>query len=756
MRRRRLALVASLCLALSAACSKNPEATRDDHLARGDALVAQHRLSDAVIEYRTAVQTDPKSVVARQKLAEAYVRTNDLGSAMGEYVRAADLAPNDALLHLRAGQFLLLAGRYEDAKTRAEQVLALQPTNVEALILKGNAFAGLKSFDRAMDEIETAIQADPSAGIGYSVMGILQMSKGKTAEAEKAFQKALAVSPKDLNAHLALANLYWASNRQKEAEQVIKSALTVDPRSVQVNRALVMILMGTGRKAEAEAPAKVVAESASGNAGWFALAEYYVTAGRLPDAKAVLQKLIADPASASRARLRLASVNLQAGDRAEAYRLVGEVLATEKTNVAALVGKANLQFSEGKLADASTTIRAALQADPASFSAHYQHGVILAAENKDDEAVGAFKAAIQSNPAFAPADVELARLSLRAGRPAEAVQYAQAAVDAMPGYANGQLLLARAHLANRNTKAAEMPLRVLAANFPRLPVVQVEVGRLLAATGDEAHARAAFQAALATDPAMYGAIEGLAILDVKQKRPDAARARVEAAIKAAPNQAALQILAARTYATTGDNAAAEAALKRALSIDPNDLVAYQLLGGLYMQQSKLPQATEEFRRIAERQPRSTFAHTAVGLMLQLQNKLPEAIASYEKAIAINPNAAIAANNLAQIYADRNERLDVALQLAQTAKAALPRSHEVDDTLGWVYLKKKLPAQAIMSFKQSLTAEPDNPLYLYHLGLAYLETGERSLARQTLEKALKLKPDFDGADDARRVLQSLRG
>jgi tetratricopeptide (TPR) repeat protein len=143
-------------------------------------------------------------------------------------------------------------------------------------------------------------------------------------------------------------------------------------------------------------------------------------------------------------------------------------------------------------------------------------------------------------------------------------------------------------------------------------------------------------------------------------------------------------------------------------------------------------------------------------MLQLQNNLPDAIASYEKAIAINPAAAIASNNLAQIYADRNEKLDLALQLAQAAKAALPRSHEVDDTLGWVYLKRKLPDLAITSFKQSLTAQPDNPLYLYHLGLAYVESGNRTLGRQTLEKALNVKPDFDGADDARRVLQTLRG
>ncbi len=299
MRRHRLALIASLCLGLVGACSTSPETTRDEHLQRADAFLAQNKPNEALIEYRNAVEADPRSATARQKLADAYVRSGKPKDALEQYVRAADLAPTDAALQLRAGQFLLLAGRHEDAKTRAEQTLALQPTNVEALILKGNAFAGLKSLDRAFAEIETAIRTDPSLGIGYSVMGVMQMAKGNTAEAEKSFKTALSLSPRDMNVHLALANLYWASNRRPEAEQTVKSALNVDPTNVLANRALVMILIGTDRMAEAEAPAKVVAETAPGSAGWFALADYYLTAGRLPDAKAILQKLAANPAFAS-------------------------------------------------------------------------------------------------------------------------------------------------------------------------------------------------------------------------------------------------------------------------------------------------------------------------------------------------------------------------------------------------------------------------------------------------------------------------
>ena len=99
-------------------------------------------------------------------------------------------------------------------------------------------------------------------------------------------------------------------------------------------------------------------------------------------------------------------------------------------------------------------------------------------------------------------------------------------------------------------------------------------------------------------------------------------------------------------------------------------------------------------------------------------------------------------------------LDMALQLAQTAKAALPNRPEVNDTLGWIYYRKGLTALAISSLKQSVASDPKEPTYQYHLGLAYAKNGDKDRARQSLEWALAIKSDFDGADDARTVLKSI--
>ena len=119
-------------------------------------------------------------------------------------------------------------------------------------------------------------------------------------------------------------------------------------------------------------------------------------------------------------------------------------------------------------------------------------------------------------------------------------------------------------------------------------------------------------------------------------------------------------------------------------------------------------------------------------------------------------AAVAANNLAYLYTLRSEKLDTALQLAQTAKQKLPDDPAIIDTLGWVYYKKNLPDLAIPILRQSVEREPSNYLYHYHLGLAVSRTGDKPQARASLERALQLKSTGDEADDARRILATVKG
>jgi tetratricopeptide (TPR) repeat protein len=57
-------------------------------------------------------------------------------------------------------------------------------------------------------------------------------------------------------------------------------------------------------------------------------------------------------------------------------------------------------------------------------------------------------------------------------------------------------------------------------------------------------------------------------------------------------------------------------------------------------------------------------------------------------------------------------------------------------------------------RQSVQKDPENALFPYHLGLAYVKTGENRKARESLQRALTLNPKFEGWADAQKTLASL--
>ena len=246
------------------------------------------------------------------------------------------------------------------------------------------------------------------------------------------------------------------------------------------------------------------------------------------------------------------------------------------------------------------------------------------------------------------------------------------------------------------------------------------------------------------------ALAGLIALDFMANNITAAKARIEDRLKtdSAPD---VLLLAARTYWTAQDFGSAERVLRQTIDANPTLLTSYAMLAQLYVAQKKLDQARAEFDNLAAKQSKPVGALTMSGIILQTQGKPDLAKKKYEDALAVDSRAVIAANNLAWMYADAGEHLDTALQLAQTATSVAPESHEVMDTLGWVSYKKQQPSLAIPFFERSIEKAPTNASYRYHLGLAYLQTGDAKRGRAALEDALAAGPDTESTAEIRRLL-----
>ena len=127
------------------------------------------------------------------------------------------------------------------------------------------------------------------------------------------------------------------------------------------------------------------------------------------------------------------------------------------------------------------------------------------------------------------------------------------------------------------------------------------------------------------------------------------------------------------------------------------------------------------------------------MLYEMQNKPDVARKYYEMSIKVDPNNALALNNLAYLMSQNNGDLDVALTYATHAKQRLPEHVEINDTLGWIYLKKNLTDQALDTFKTLVVKAPRNPTFHYHYALALLQKGDRESARKECQTALADNP-----------------
>jgi Flp pilus assembly protein TadD len=254
MMRRPLSILmaAMIATAALAACSSDPQAEAKDALEKGNQHAAKAKYPEAIIEYRRAVQADPRLGEARLQLAYAYASTGDGINALREYVRAADLMPDNKEAQQRAGAFMLLANQFTDAQGLAERMLKRNPNDVEAHLLLANALAGLKDMDGAVATFEKAVELDPNRSSTYSELGSIHMFSGNKEGAEAAFQKAIQLDPQNATAHFAYSNFLWANGDLAKAEQEMRTGLAIDPRSTTGNRAMAMYYMVTNRAPEAE------------------------------------------------------------------------------------------------------------------------------------------------------------------------------------------------------------------------------------------------------------------------------------------------------------------------------------------------------------------------------------------------------------------------------------------------------------------------------------------------------------------------
>jgi len=369
------------------------------------------------------------------------------------------------------------------------------------------------------------------------------------------------------------------------------------------------------------------------------------------------------------------------------------------------------------------------------------------------DAFRSFEDALKADQGSYVSALALSRLHLEALAFDKSLTYAQRALALRPGSGEARALIARNHLARGDVALAKPIVEELLKQAPNLAAAHDLNGALQLVSKQSAAAYASYERALKLDPSDIDAATALVLLDYSGGKKSEAIARVQAMLSRRNRDEASLLLAARAYAGGGDLKQSEAAFLEALDRNSSRLSTYAQLGELYRRQNRLDDAVKQFERVLERDPKSVAASTMLGMLHEQRGDRTAAEREYKRTLSINARAPIAANNLAWLYVSSNRQLEEALQLAQVAHQELPEEPNVADTLGWIYVQKKLETLAIPQLESSVKQMPRNGMAHYHLGVAYLQAGNLDKAKESLQRSVSLG-DFEGAADARKALQSI--
>ena len=133
---------------------------------------------------------------------------------------------------------------------------------------------------------------------------------------------------------------------------------------------------------------------------------------------------------------------------------------------------------------------------------------------------------------------------------------------------------------------------------------------------------------------------------------------------------------------------------------------------------------------------------------------PEARAALEKAVAMQPDAAVALNYLGYARIEHGEDIAGSLAMLERASALQPDQPSITDSLAWAYFRKGDAARALPLLQRAAQGEPGNATIHEHLGDALWSLGRHYEARYAWRAAAIVADTDDGARLAGKIANGM--
>jgi tetratricopeptide (TPR) repeat protein len=185
------------------------------YLNRGDSRRAE-------LVLREALQQFPQSAALHQGLGEVLLKGNRFAEAEVSLDRAAEISPNRASVYVVMARLHYTVGDGEKLGTAASKAIALTPGNYLACFYYGAWLMNNQhQVKDGLEYIRKSVDLQPRFVQGLKMWARLVSREGRWAEAARAYEKAVAVDPRDRQLFYLLSVAYRKLGDDQKADSAL-------------------------------------------------------------------------------------------------------------------------------------------------------------------------------------------------------------------------------------------------------------------------------------------------------------------------------------------------------------------------------------------------------------------------------------------------------------------------------------------------------------------------------------------------------
>jgi tetratricopeptide (TPR) repeat protein len=591
-------------------------------------------------------------------------RQDYIGFAIEEYKKALNADPASPQLNNALADLYFRTGRVREAEGAARGLLRTSPDDVDAHKLLGRIYL------RQLGEAQNGVSSSSPSG------NVLDQAIGE-------FEKIVVLTPRSVEDHMVLGQLYTVKHEAKKAEDQFKIAQAIEPDSEEVVLNLARLYAESGDLAHAAKIIEAVPVADRSAKMEAALGATYDQLKQPKDAIAAYQRASDMEPGDVRTMDALAQALLNENQLDEALKVFKQIAEADPEDTAALVHACEIERRQGKFEEALSTIRKARKKDPDSLEAGYNEGLLLDVLGRFDEAAGVYEKMVD-----------------------------------LTSHANG------AYTGEEKNNRGIF--------LERLGSVYHEQSRTAEAIG-------AYQklVEMGGESALRG-YQGQVDTYRDAKQFDKAVEVARKAVDADPKNRDLKLMLAGALLDQGKIEDGLTMARGLLDNTDKDRAIWLTLSQMYIRERRWKDAEDALSRAAaltSKKEDRIYLLFARGELAERQKRFEPAEQFFRQVLELDPANSMALNYLGYMMADKGTRLPEALAMIRKAVEMEPMNGAYLDSLGWVYFKLGQYELAEDNLRRAVERDRADPTVHDHLGDLYEKTGRIRLAAAQWELSL---------------------